>query len=39
MVKEIKEWAVTLGTIALIAIWVATVVAVGVRIFVYILGA
>ena len=38
MSKEIKEWVVTLGTIALIAIWVATVVAVGVRIFVYILG-
>jgi len=39
MVKEIKEWVVTLGTIALIAIWVAVVVAVGIRIFVYILGA
>ena len=38
MVKEIKEWVVTLGTIGLIAIWVAVVVAVGIRIFVYILG-
>jgi hypothetical protein len=37
--EDIKQWAITLGVIGLIAIWVATVVAVGIRIFVYILGA